>query len=113
MISPQLRAAATKPLILSILARRDRSYGYEIIQIVRRLSGGSLEWKDGMLYPVLHRMERDGLIQSRWRLSDSSRPRKYYTIKPEGRSALKSEKAHWLELHATLQKVWNLEVSLT
>ena len=112
-MSPQLRAAATKPLILSILTRRDPSYGYEIIQIVRQLSGGALEWKDGMLYPVLHRMERDGLIQSRWKLSDGSRPRKYYTIKPAGRAALESEKASWLDLHETLLKAWNLEVRLT
>jgi DNA-binding PadR family transcriptional regulator len=60
MISKALIAASTKPLILSILLNGE-NYGYQIIQSVKRISGGQLEWSDGMLYPVLHRLEKDGL----------------------------------------------------
>src|SRR2546428_678313 len=66
MLAKDLVAASSKPLVLSILAGRE-SYGYEIIQKVREVSGGQIEWSDGMLYPVLHRLERDGLIDSEWK----------------------------------------------
>jgi len=65
-ISRELVAASSKPLVLSVLAKRE-SYGYDIIRQVKELSGGQLEWADGMLYPVLHRLERDGLIKSFWK----------------------------------------------
>ncbi|HZL13994.1 MAG TPA: PadR family transcriptional regulator, partial [Verrucomicrobiae bacterium] len=77
MLTKDLVAASSKPLLLSILAGGE-SYGYEIIQKVRELSGGQIEWSDGMLYPVLHRLERDGLIESEWKEADTGRQRKYY-----------------------------------
>lgn len=94
MVSKQLMAASTRPIILAILARGE-DYGYSIIQKVRSISGGSLEWTDGMLYPVLQRMEMDGLIESRWRAVDGSRPRRYYRITASGRQDLESELAGW------------------
>jgi PadR family transcriptional regulator PadR len=75
MISKTLMAASTRPIILAILSRGE-DYGYSIIQKVREISGGSLEWTDGMLYPVLQRMEMDDLIVSKWRLSEENRPRR-------------------------------------
>ena len=56
MVSKALIAASTKPMILSILLNGE-NYGYQIIQSVKRISGGTLEWSDGMLYPVLHRLD--------------------------------------------------------
>ena len=75
MLTKDLVAASSKPLLLSILAGGE-SYGYEIIQKVRELSGGQIEWSDGMLYPVLHRLEHDGLIDSEWKEADTGRGRK-------------------------------------
>jgi len=63
MISKTLMAASTRPVILAILSRGE-DYGYSIIQKVKDISGGHLKWTDGMLYPVLQRMEMDGLITS-------------------------------------------------
>lgn len=94
MVSKQLMAASTRPIILAILARSE-DYGYRIIQKVRHVSGGSLEWTDGMLYPVLQRMEMDGLISSRWRASEGARPRRYYRLTPDGRLELESELSGW------------------
>ena len=70
--SKDLVAASAIPLILSILRRGD-SYGYAIIQEVRDLSGGEMEWADGMLYPILHRLERRQLVQSYWGAAESGR----------------------------------------
>ena len=90
MLTKDLVAASSKPLLLSILAGGE-SYGYEIIQKVRELSGGQIEWSDGMLYPVLHRLERDGLIESD---DDDERdsPQKRFRISAVGGREL----ARWL-----------------
>jgi len=105
MLTKDLVAASSKPLLLSILAGGE-SYGYEIIQKVRELSGGQIEWSDGMLYPVLHRLERDGLIESEWKEADTGRERKYYCLSSDGRKALKTERQQWLTVHNTLGKLW-------
>lgn len=108
MLAKDMVAASAKPLLLSILDESE-SYGYEIIQKVRELSGGEIEWSDGMLYPVLHRLERDGLIHSEWKKSDTGRERKYYFINSDGRKALKAERQQWLTVHNTLSKLWKIE----
>ena len=113
MIPQALIAASTKPLILSILAKREESYGYEIIQLVKQFSGGHLLWSDGMLYPVLHRLERQGLLAARWGVSESGRRRKYYRLEPTGAQALEHEKQHWMQVHTTLIELWNMEPRLT
>ena len=105
MISKTLIAASTKSFVLSILVRGE-NYGYQIIQSVKQISSGKLEWSDGMLYPVLHRLEKDGLIQSQWRMSDGGRPRKYYHITDRGREELEADKKQWLSVHAALSKLW-------
>jgi DNA-binding PadR family transcriptional regulator len=105
MLAKDMVAASAKPLLLSILAEGE-SYGYEIIQKVRVLSGGQIEWSDGMLYPVLHRLERDGLIESEWKEADTGRQRKYYFISRDGRKVLKTERQQWLTVHNTLGKLW-------
>jgi len=101
-------AASSKPLLLSILAEGE-SYGYQIIQRVRELSGGEIEWNDGMLYPVLHRLERDGFVESEWKEAESGRQRKYYFLSASGREALQAERRQWLTVHNTLSKLWNIK----
>lgn len=109
MLGKDLIAASSKPMVLSILSDGE-SYGYEIIQKVRELSGGSMEWSEGMLYPVLHRLERDGLIESEWKASGAGgRERKYYFLSRTGRTALKMERQQWLSVHNTLCKLWNIQ----
>lgn len=109
MIPAQLVAASTRSLILAILNSKEKSYGYEIIQFVKELSGGHLEWSDGMLYPVLHRLEREGLIASWWGRAENGRRRKYYRLQRAGAEALAEEKAQWMQVHQTLVKAWNLQ----
>ena len=105
MISRELVAASSRPLVLSIL-QRGESYGYAILQDVRELSGGELAWADGMLYPVLHRLEERGLILARWKKSDSGRRRKYYRLSAEGGRALKAERQAWRFMDGLLERMW-------
>ncbi|MCE7995402.1 MAG: PadR family transcriptional regulator [Roseivirga sp.] len=100
-----LVAASTKPLILSILSH-GKSYGYQIIKNVENLSDGELSWTDAMLYPVLHRMESDGLIKSEWVIQDNGRKRKYYTITEKGREERKVTRAQWMNVNAALNLLW-------
>ncbi len=111
MIPKALVAASTRALILAILANHEESYGYEIIQEVKRLSGGMMNWQDGMLYPVLHRLEQEGLIVARWGRSEKGRKRKYYRLQQAGQVALQAEVEHWLQVHATIMKALSAQPS--
>jgi len=91
-LAKDLMAAAATPLVLALLRRGD-SYGYEIIRQVRDLSDGELEWKEGMLYPLLHRLDERGMIEAYERVSDSGRPRRYYRLLPEGERQLDEQQA--------------------
>jgi DNA-binding PadR family transcriptional regulator len=105
MIRKELVAASAEPLILSLLSKGE-SYGYAIIQEIKARSHGDLQWTDGMLYPVLHRMETKGWIKSRWVESESGRRRKYYSLKQDGRKAQKEHRDQWLKVHAVLTSLW-------
>ena len=111
MLSKELVAASTVPLVLSILAEGE-NYGYALIQRVRELSAGNIEWTEGMLYPVLHWMEEQGLIESDWREAETGRKRKYYRLRKEGRKSLQTERRQWLTVHQTLTRLWKTEPSL-
>ncbi|MCR4342029.1 MAG: helix-turn-helix transcriptional regulator [Gemmatimonadaceae bacterium] len=104
-INKDLMAASSTPIVLAILAEGD-SYGYAILQRVRELSKGRMEWTDGMLYPVLHRLERLGHIKARWEVAESGRRRKYYRITSQGRAQLAEERKQWQAVDATLRGIW-------
>ncbi len=104
-INKDLIAASSTPIVLAILAEAD-SYGYAILKRVRELSGGRMEWTDGMLYPVLHRLERLGYIEAYWQVAESGRRRKYYRITREGRAQLAEERRQWQAVDSTLRGIW-------
>src|SRR5439155_26185974 len=106
-INKDLIAASSTPIVLAILAEGD-SYGYAIIKRVRELSGGRMERTDGMLYPVLHRLERLGHVKARWEVAESGRRRKYYGITPHGRAQLVEERSQWQAVDATLRGIWQV-----
>ena len=99
MLNKELVAASTEPLVLSLLAAGE-NYGYALTQEVKRLSGDQIHWTDGMLYPVLHRMEHRGLIKSRWVESESGRKRKYYALKKDGKTAMAKHCEQWSLVHS-------------
>src|SRR5262245_58808661 len=104
-LGKDLVAASATPLVLAILAQGD-SYGYAIIKRVTELSDGHLQWTDGMLYPVLHRLQRHGLVAAKWGTSESGRKRKYYRITKEGREELAFQQQQWQVVDSTLRGIW-------
>lgn len=104
-VGKDLVAAAATPMVLGILADGE-SYGYAILRRIAELSGGELRWSDGMLYPLLHRLERLGHVESSWDASHSGRPRKLYRLSDQGAAALAEQRAQWRVVSATLQQAW-------
>lgn len=107
-LEKELVAASSVPLVLSILSEGD-SYGYAIIQRVKELSDGKITWTDGMLYPVLHWLEDQGLVKSRWAQAETGRKRKYYTLQSAGRKALKEQQKQWSLVTSTLERLWRTQ----
>lgn len=104
-IAKDLVAASSTPLVLGILAE-GQSYGYAIIKRVSDLSGGRLQWTDGMLYPLLHRLERLGHVEAEWGSSETGRKRKYYRITKQGLEELASQRRQWRAVDEALRGIW-------
>ena len=104
-IDKDLVAASATPLVLSILADGE-SYGYAIVKRVRELSSGELEFADGMLYPLLHRLHRLGYVTTEWRTPPEGRRRRYYAITEDGQAALTEHKRQWLAVTRALRDSW-------
>ena len=100
-IGKDLVAASATPLVLAILSEGE-SYGYAIIKRVGELSGGQLQWTDGMLYPVLHRLERNGFVEATWGKSESGRRRKYYRLTDSGSDELSNQRRQWEVVNSAL-----------
>lgn len=107
-VSKDLTAASATPLILAILKEND-SYGYAIIKRVKEMSENQLIWTEGMLYPVLHRLEEQQLIESYLQKSEAGRQRKYYRIKESGLTELELQRKQWEIVNNALAKTWNKE----
>jgi len=108
-IAKDLVAASATPLVLGILATGE-SYGYAIVKQVSALSGGKLEWTDGLLYPLLHRLERLGHVESYWNVPDGGRRRKYYRITKQGRAELATHQRQWDAVSQALSGIWRSDV---
>ncbi|MHA6522851.1 PadR family transcriptional regulator [Tessaracoccus sp. G1721] len=104
-VGKDLVAAAATPLVLGILAEGE-SYGYAILKRVGELSGGELAWTEGMLYPLLHRLERLGYVEAGWRTSAEGRRRKHYWLTADGRAALADHSAQWRVVSEALRQIW-------
>ena len=103
-IEKDLVAASATPLVLAILSEGE-SYGYAIIKRVSELSNGELQWTDGMLYPLLHRLERNHLVEAVWGQSETGRRRKYYRITRAGVEQLERRRREWHVVDLALRGV--------
>lgn len=109
-LSKEMIGATSIPLILSIL-HEGESYGYNIIQRMKEISNDQIEWKEGTLYPILHKMEKRGLITSFWKVSDNGRKRKYYRIVEEGESLVSVEIQNWKSMNQIFSKLWQTQMT--
>ena len=92
----ELVKGSIEPIVLKLLEERE-SYGYAIVKVVNERTGGRFQWKEGTLYPCLHRLEADGLVRSRWQESPGGKMRKYYRITRKGLAELEKRAAEWAE----------------
>lgn len=104
-IDKDLVAASATLLVLGILVDGE-SYGYAILKRVHDLSKGQIQWTDGMLYPLLHRLERSGYVSASWGTSDAGRRRKHYAITEAGRGVLAERRGQWDVVADALNQVW-------
>jgi PadR family transcriptional regulator PadR len=104
-VTKDLVAASSTPMVLGILAEGE-SYGYAILRRINELSGGELDWSEGLLYPLLHRLERLGYVESSWQSVTGERRRKYYRITDDGLAELAEQRRQWSTVVDTLGEIW-------
>lgn len=80
-------------------------HGYAVVRRIQQASAQVLQVEEGSLYPALHRMERRGLIESEWGLSDSNRRAKFYQLTRKGRAQLKSQTEAWSKMATAIGSV--------
>jgi PadR family transcriptional regulator PadR len=105
-VAKDLVAASATPMVLGILAEGE-SYGYAILKRINELSGGELEWTEGLLYPLLHRLERLGHVESAWQSVTGERRRKYYRVTDQGLAELAEQRRQWDTVVDTLKGLWH------
>jgi len=105
MFSKPMMTASVRPLLLSLLADGPK-YGYQIIHRARILSEDRIQWSNSKLYPLLHKMECDGLIEAYWEPSESGPDRKYYRLTAQGQRALDAMKDEWWSMNAIFASLW-------
>jgi DNA-binding PadR family transcriptional regulator len=103
-VTKDLVAASATPMVLGILAEGE-SYGYAILRRINDLSGGELEWTEGLLYPLLHRLERLGYVEASWQAVAGERRRKYYRVTDRGLTELAEQRRQWDTVVDALKKL--------
>ncbi|HPO17530.1 MAG TPA: helix-turn-helix transcriptional regulator [Candidatus Hydrogenedentes bacterium] len=103
-IDKELIGASTGVLVLSVLAK-EASYGYQIIKRMNDEAEGLFTWQEGSLYPVLHKLEQEGLVRSQWQQAETGRRRRYYYITAKGRNALTARAEQWGEFHQLILRL--------
>lgn len=96
---------------LLVLRELDRAplHGYQVVLEIEERSGGYFQFSHGTLYPILHRLEKEGLVSGRWSDPEEGRPRKEYALTEAGRTYLAELRGEWRELSDRLESFLNLE----
>ncbi len=100
----ELVGSTTCILVLSVL-RESPTYGYRLAQIINERSDGLLKWREGTIYPMLHRLEKQGLIKGKWQVSDTSKPKRVYRLTSTGIQALEQQREEWDTFSAIIDKI--------
>ena len=95
-------------LVLSLLEDQPR-HGYDISKLIQTRSGGALSFHVTSLYPLLHRLEAEGWVAGRWVEKPDQRRRRYYSLTPAGRKALRSKQKSWKDFVALITRVTGIE----
>ena len=104
-VQQQMRKGTTTVVILKLLIDVGQPmHGYQIIRRLEKRSGGYFEFKEGLIYPRLHQMEREGLLRGEWQGEPGTRRRKVYSVTEAGRRRLQEELAQWRSFTAALDR---------
>jgi len=103
-VNKELLKGSTTILILSLLERKEM-YGYEMIKEIEIKSSGVFSFKEGTLYPILHSLESEGLVEAFWLEGEGTRKRKYYRITEKGKGQLKEKQEEWKTFRSAVEKV--------
>ena len=103
-INKELLKGSTVILVLSLIDR-EPMYGYQMIQEIEAKSSGVFKFNEGTLYPILHSLEADGMIESYWWGNDGSRKRKYYRITNKGNQSLNEKQQEWVTFRSAVDKI--------
>lgn len=101
----ELLRGNTESLLLFLIAESGRIHGYHLIKEIRRRSGGYFQFREGTVYPALHKLEQDGLIQGEWAAQSGRLQRRYYAITPRGREALSKRLQTWRQFTTAMNLV--------
>ncbi len=110
-LSRKLAGASFKPLVLSLLSSGPK-YGFQIVHTIQILSEERLHLPNSKLYPLLHLLEQDGLVEAFWKPSESGPDRKYYRLTESGVKSLDGIRAEWNWMYSMFTQLWNGEVSV-
>src|ERR1700722_3603681 len=105
---PEWKKGSAELLVLSLLEDQAR-HGYDISKLIQVRSGGALRFHVTSLYPLLHRLEKEGWIEGRWVEEAEQRRRRYYTLTPQGRKVLRSSEKSWRDFVATISRITGIE----
>ena len=100
----KLVKSSTDSLLLSLIGQQPM-YGYQIIKELERRSQGYFKFKEGTLYPALHRLEEAGLILGKWELLPSGRQRRYYHITDKGHQLLVEQRSQWQDFFTAINLI--------
>lgn len=100
----ELIGASTELITLGVIAR-EPDYGYRILRRVNEAAAGVFTWAEGTLYPVLHKLEKRGLVKATWKEGESGRRRRYYAITAAGRVAMKEQATQWTSMSDIVRAV--------
>jgi PadR family transcriptional regulator len=104
----QWKKGSAELLVLSLLEDQPR-HGYDICKLIQMRSGGALRFHVTSLYPLLHRLEKDGWLEGRWVEKSQQRRRRYYSLTAEGRKVLRSKQKSWKNFVAAISRVTGIE----
>jgi PadR family transcriptional regulator, regulatory protein PadR len=105
---PEWKKGSAELLVLSLLEDQPR-HGYDISKLIQIRSGGALRFHVTSLYPLLHRLEKQGWIEGRWVEKAEQRRRRYYTLTPHGRKTLRSKQKGWKDFVAVISQITGIE----
>lgn len=100
----ELVGASTDIIILSVLAE-EPNYGYMIVKQINHAAAGLFAWREGTVYPVLHKLEKEKLVKTQWQTADSGRKRKYYYLTAKGREALEKRTEQWHKFYSLISRL--------